>query len=116
MAPPLPEAPPQRTAAATPVHHAQVRVAATARGAQLALVAVGGAVRTADLQARREPGAIGRALAARTAPQHAAGLAGAALHALARICGQRTRTRGLRRVAEAGGPPRPSALAPCSDG
>lgn len=62
-------------------------MAATARGAQLALVAVGGAVRAADLQARREPGAIGRALAARTAPQHAAGLAGAALHALARICG-----------------------------
>ena len=113
MAPPLPQAPPLRTAAAALVHDAQVWVAAAARGAQFALVAVGGAVRAADLKARWKPRAVGRALAARTAPQHAAGLAWAALHALARICGQRTHTCGLGRVAEAGGPqspPRPRPL------
>lgn len=103
--PTLPQAPPPRTAAAAWVHDAQVRVAAAARGTQLALITVGGAVRAADLQARWELRAVGRALAARAAPQHAARLPGAALHALARICGRRMRASGLGRVA--GGPRSP---------
>lgn len=85
---PRPPAPgPARTAAAPRIHDAQVRVAAAARGAQLALVAVGGAVRAADLQARGQRGAVGRALAARAAAQHAARPARAAVHAVARVCG-----------------------------
>lgn len=66
-------------------------MSAAARGAQFALVSVGGAVRAADLQTRREPRAVGRALAAWAAPQHAADLAGATLHAVARLCGHRMR-------------------------
>lgn len=89
-------------------------MAPAARGAQLALVAVGGAVRAADLQARRESRAVGRALAARAAPLHAARLAGAALHALARICGHRARAWGG--VAEAGGPRSPRRPRPLFGG
>lgn len=66
-------------------------MSAAARGAQFALVSVGGAVRAADLQTRREPRAVGRALAAWAAPQHAADFAGATLHAVARLCGHRMR-------------------------
>lgn len=73
------------TLAAAAVHDAQVGVSAAACGAQFALVPVGGAVRAADLRARGEPLTVGRALAVRTALQHAARLAGAALHSVARI-------------------------------
>lgn len=88
-----PPAPP-RTLAATAVHDAQVRVSAAARGAQLALIAVGGAVRAADLHALREPRAVGHALAPRATPQHATRLARAALHAIAGVCGHKTCTHG----------------------
>lgn len=71
--------------AAAAVHDAQVWVSATARGAQFAFVPVGGAIRAADLEARGNPLAVGHALAVWTAPQHAARLAGAALHSVARI-------------------------------
>lgn len=73
------------TLAAAAVHDAQVWVSATARGAQFAFVPVGGAIRAADLEARGNPLAVGHALAVWTAPQHAARLAGAALHSVARI-------------------------------
>lgn len=71
------------------VHHFEVGVVSALGRQQVALVAVGVAVRAADLQLAGEAGAVGGAGALRPPVLHLANLVGAAHHSLAALWGQR---------------------------